>query len=109
MVGCGEQLLQQEPAGPHTAAATSHPLPVTDTLPFPDAGPLGHRCVTHACSSLAPRLTVEAMQGGAGGQGEAEIRLRQRPEQNPFPFSVAVTAFPRCILLVQSWKFLNVS
>lgn len=79
MVGCGEQLSPQsrEPAGSHTAAATSHPFPVTDTLLFLDGGSLGHRCVTHAYSSLAPVLTVwRRREEGRGGRG-AEIRLRQ--------------------------------
>lgn len=59
-VGCGEQLSRQgrEPAGPQTAAATSHPFPVSDTPPFLDGSALGHRCVTHAYASLAPLLTA---------------------------------------------------
>lgn len=43
----------REPSEPHTAAATRHPFQVTDTLPFLDGGSFGHRCVTHAYSSLA--------------------------------------------------------
>ena len=58
--GCAVQLSAQgrEPAGPQTAAAASHPFQVTDPLLFPDGGALGHRCGTHAYSSLAPLLTV---------------------------------------------------
>lgn len=43
----------REPGEPQTAAVTSHLFQVTDTLPFLEGGSLGHRCVTHAYSSLA--------------------------------------------------------
>lgn len=62
----------QGACGPQTAAAASHPFQVTDTLSFLDGGSLGHRCVTHAYSSLAPLPTGE----GIGGVGRAEIMLR---------------------------------
>lgn len=61
MAGRAVQLSVQgrAPGGAQTAAAASHPFQVTDTLPVLDGGSLGHRCVTHAYSSLAPLLTVQ--------------------------------------------------
>lgn len=59
MAGCDVQLSAQgrEPGEPQTAAATTHPFQVTDTLPFLDEGSLGHRCVTHTflTGPLLPR------------------------------------------------------
>lgn len=80
----------------------SHPFQVTDTLPFLDGGSLGHRCVTHAYSSPALRVTTEGTEKEGGGLKWCLDGWWA--EQSLVHFSRPLTAFPRCTLLVQRWK-----